>query len=159
LTDLASCDRLHLPVGIIAAAYAVFGVARLIYFTLDKTPIPGFFKGMPTPAAALFVTSPLIILTQSAADGSPLTCFWYAFCAGTMISAAVLMNFYALKYIHVGRFMDRHPWFGRIDIPLVLVFAFTPYLGHFAFIQMFLYALSPLIARIFTSGTSSPVTQ
>lgn len=147
LTTPAVCDSPKLPVGIIAVAYAVFGVARLIYFTLDKNPIPGYFKGMPTPAAALFVTSPLIIYMQSVADNGSLTCFWYLFCSGTMLTAAVLMNLYPAKYIHVGRFMDRHPWFGRTDIPLVILFAFTPYLGYFAFAQLFLYALSPVFNR------------
>ena len=40
-----------LPLTFIAWAYAVMGIARLVYFTLDRTPIPGFFKGFPTPAA------------------------------------------------------------------------------------------------------------
>ena len=43
----------HLPIGWVAAFYALMGVVRLIYFTLDNTPIPGFFKGLPTPAAWL----------------------------------------------------------------------------------------------------------
>ncbi len=138
----------RLPVGIIAGIYAVFGVARLIYFTLDKTPIPGYFKGMPTPAAALFVTSPLIILSQELAANSEYVTFWYFFSSGLMILAAILMNLFPAKYIHVGRFMDRNPWFGRIDLPLVFLFAFTPYLGYFALIQLFLYAISPLWTRV-----------
>ncbi|MFH1760372.1 MAG: CDP-alcohol phosphatidyltransferase family protein, partial [bacterium] len=143
LSDVSS----RLPVGIIAIIYAVFGVARLIYFTLDKTPIPGYFKGMPTPAAALFVTSPLIILSQELAANSECVNFWYFFCSGLMILAAILMNLFPAKYIHVGRFMDRHPWFGRIDLPLVFLFAFTQYLGYFALIQLFIYSISPLWTR------------
>jgi hypothetical protein len=65
-----------------------------------------------------------------------------------MISAAFFMNFYPARYVHVGRLMDRNPWIGKIDIPLVLIFALTPYLGYFAFIQLFLYALSPFIKKI-----------
>ena len=59
-----------LSAGPIAIFYALMGIIRLIYFTLDKSPIPGFFKGLPTPAAALFVTAPLIMLSQ-AAQGAP----------------------------------------------------------------------------------------
>ncbi|MFZ5573062.1 MAG: CDP-alcohol phosphatidyltransferase family protein [Thermodesulfobacteriota bacterium] len=140
----ASCSPVKLPIGLLACAYAVLGVSRLIYFTLDKNPIPGYFKGMPTPAAALFVTSPLIIYFQAAAKGSVHVCFWYYFCSAMMVVASLLMNLYPAKYIHVGRFMDRHRWFGRINIPLVVLFSFTPYLGYFAFGQLFLYALSPL---------------
>jgi len=143
ISDVSS----RLPVGIIAIIYAVFGVARLIYFTLDKTPIPGYFKGMPTPAAALFVTSPLIILSQELAANSEYVNFWYFFSSGLMLLAAILMNLFPAKYIHVGRFMDRHPWFGRIDLSLVFLFAFTPYLGYFALIQLFIYAISPLWTR------------
>jgi len=35
-----------LPYGLIAIIYAVAGIARLIAFTLDTTPTPGFFKGI-----------------------------------------------------------------------------------------------------------------
>jgi CDP-diacylglycerol---serine O-phosphatidyltransferase len=48
----------YLPIGWIALLYAAMGIARLVYFTLDKHPIPGFFKGLPTPAAALLVLPP-----------------------------------------------------------------------------------------------------
>lgn len=147
LSGNASCRIPFLPIGFIAVLYATCGVARLIYFTLDKSPIPGIFKGMPTPAAALFVASPLIMLSQAADSGSPVVCYYQYFCALVMLSAAVLMNLYRAQYIHVGRFMDRHRWFGRVDIPLVLIFAFTPYLGHFAFIQLLLYSLSPLFTK------------
>ena len=43
----------RLPLGLVAAAYALLGFSRLVYFTFDRSPIPGFFKGMPTPAGAL----------------------------------------------------------------------------------------------------------
>ncbi|MBW1892242.1 MAG: CDP-alcohol phosphatidyltransferase family protein [Deltaproteobacteria bacterium] len=141
---------LHLPISIIASIYTVFGVTRLIYFTLDKNPTPGYFKGMPTPAAALFVLSPLIIFMESVSQGSEYICFWYYFCSGIMIAAAIFMNLYPAKYVHVGRLMDRNPWIGKIDIPLVLLFALTPYLGYFAFTQLFLYAISPLLKKFKT---------
>ena len=44
-------------VAITVGGYAALGIARLIYFTLDKDPIPGFFKGMPTPAAAMLAVA------------------------------------------------------------------------------------------------------
>ena len=39
----------------VAIGYAVLGVIRLIFFILDRKSIPGFFKGLPVPAAALLV--------------------------------------------------------------------------------------------------------
>lgn len=144
LSKYSECAVAYLPIHVIAMAYAALGVTRLIYFTLDKHPIPGYFKGMPTPAAALFVLSPLVLFMESVAEGSGRICFWYVFCSGVMIAAAVFMNLYFAKYVHIGRLMDRNPWIGRIDIPLVLLFSLTPYLGYFAFTQLALYAVSPL---------------
>ena len=147
LSRQLNCTLINLPISVIAFIYAVSGVCRLIYFTLDKKPIPGYFKGMPTPAAALLVFSPLIIFMESIHQVSDYICFWYYFCSGTMIAAAILMNLYPAKYVHVGRLMDTNPWIGRIDIPLVLLFALTPYLGYFAFAQLFLYSLSPFLRK------------
>jgi len=148
LSSCLDCTFFDIPISFIAIIYTVFGIIRLIYFTLDKNPVPGYFKGMPTPAAALFVLSPLIIFMESISIGSDYTCFWYHFCSGIMISAAIFMNFYPAKYVHVGRLMDQKPWIGKIDIPLVLIFALTPYLGYFAFTQLFLYAISPFLKKI-----------
>ena len=144
---LSEDSTTRLPISIIAILYTVFGISRLIYFTLDKNPIPGIFKGMPTPAAALFVTSPLIIFAQAMDQGSESITFWYYFCSGVMVAAAFLMNLFPAKYVHVGRLMDKNPWIGRIDLPLVVLFAFTPYLGYFAFIQLFLYSFSPVFSK------------
>jgi CDP-diacylglycerol--serine O-phosphatidyltransferase len=134
-----------LPVGLIALLYAFMGIARLIYFTIDRTPVPGFFKGMPTPAAALLVTAPLIMLNQALQDASQWARPWGVFCFGLMIFAAVMMNAYPLRYLHLGRFMDRHSWFGRLNMVLLIIFIFTPYLGYMALIYMLLYVFSPLI--------------
>jgi len=131
------------PTGWIALLYAVAGIARLIYFTLDKTPIPGFFKGLPTPAAALMVLAPLVIFDQ-ALESSRWIPFWGYFAAAIMVFAAVIMNVYPIHYIHMGRSMSRHPWFGRTNILLLLLFIFTPYFGHFCLGYMLLYVLSPL---------------
>jgi CDP-diacylglycerol--serine O-phosphatidyltransferase len=133
-----------IPIALIAWGYAAFGLVRLIYFTLDKNPIPGFFKGMPTPAAAMLSVAPLIIFAQAANEGSAWTQFWGIFCCGTMIFTAILMNLYPIHYLHLGRFMSRHPWFTRLSL-LLFVSVFTPYFGHVAMLYMFLYTLSPFI--------------
>jgi CDP-diacylglycerol--serine O-phosphatidyltransferase len=133
-----------IPIALIAWGYAAFGLVRLIYFTLDKNPIPGFFKGMPTPAAAMLSVAPLIIFAQAANEGSAWTQFWGIFCCGTMIFTAILMNLYPIHYLHLGRFMSRHPWFTRLSL-LLFVSVFTPYFGHVAVLYMFLYTLSPFI--------------
>ena len=133
-----------LPLGWIAWFYALLGLGRLAYFTLDKSPIPGFFKGMPTPAAALLVMSGLIIFSQVANDGSEWTRFWGVFSFGLIIVAAILMNAYPVRYLHLGRFMSRHPWFGRGTL-IVIFSVFTPYYGQASLIYMSLYALSPLV--------------
>jgi len=94
LSSCLDCTFFDIPISFIAIIYTVFGIIRLIYFTLDKNPVPGYFKGMPTPAAALFVLSPLIIFMESISIGSDYTCFWYHFCSGIMISAAIFMNLF-----------------------------------------------------------------
>jgi len=134
----------QLPIGWIAWLYAVMGIGRLIYFTLDKSPIPGFFKGMPTPAAALLVMSGLVIFSQAVNDASDWARFWGIFSFGLIILAAVLMNLYPLRYLHAGRFMSRHPWFGRSSL-IVIFSVFTPYFGEVCLIYMFVYVFSPII--------------
>jgi CDP-diacylglycerol---serine O-phosphatidyltransferase len=135
----------RLAVGPMALLYALAGGARLIYFTLDKNPIPGFFKGMPTPAAALFVTAPLIVFDQAMVAGVGWARFWGVFCMGTLLVASAMMNVYPIRYLHLGRFVSRKPWFGRASLLLLLSVVFTPYLGHVSFLYMFLYLLSPFL--------------
>ncbi len=135
----------HLYVGWIAILYAVMGMARLVYFTLDKHPIPGFFKGLPTPAAAMMVLAPLAIFDQALENSSQWITFWGYFITGTMVFASVIMNVYFIRYLHLGRAMSRHPWFGRLNLLLLIIFAFTPYLGHFGLGYGLLYLLSPLM--------------
>ncbi|MFH2218715.1 MAG: CDP-alcohol phosphatidyltransferase family protein [Pseudomonadota bacterium] len=137
----------HLPIGGVAFLYAFMGVARLVYFTIDRTPVPGFFKGMPTPAAALLVTAPLIMFNQAIVESSEWVRHWGVFCFGLMVFAAILMNFYPIRYLHLGRFMDKHFWFGRLNMILLIIAIFTPYLGYVALLYMFLYVLSPLVTR------------
>jgi len=134
----------NLPIGWIAIFYAAMGVLRLIYFTLDKTPIPGFFKGLPTPAAAMLVLSPLLIFDHALALSSERILFWGYFALGTMLFAGVIMNLYPVRYIHLGRTMSRHPWFGRANLLLLTISMFTPVFGQICLTYMILYLLSPL---------------
>jgi phosphatidylserine synthase len=99
---------------------------------------------MPSPAAALLVVAPMIILNQSVNEASAAVPFWGFVCFGMMIAAAVVMNLYPIRYLHAGRFMSRHPRLGRVTL-LLLISVFTPYYGYCFLFFMLLYALSPLI--------------
>ncbi len=134
----------NLPIGLVAVCYVVLGIGRLVYFTLDPAPIPGFFKGLPTPAAALLVVAPMTILEQSIFGQSNQILFWGRFCFATMIVAALLMNMYPIRYIHYGRFMNRHPLMVGFNFLIALILVFTPYFGHFALGCMVTFLISPL---------------
>ena len=137
----------RVPVGWIAVLYSLAGLARLVYFTIDKKPIPGFFKGMPTPAAALLVLSPIVIY-ERAMEGFPQwITFWGYYSAALMVVCAVIMNVYPIRYIHFGRAMSRHAWIGRLTVVAVIFCMFTPYLGQVSLIFMTLYLFSPLATR------------
>jgi phosphatidylserine synthase len=138
----AGADRL--PYAWAAVIYAAAGIARLVYFTVDKHPIPGFFKGMPTPAAAMLVMGPMLILGQEVAEAGPWVPFWAAFSCVTMFATAAVMNLYPVRYLHFGRFMSRHPWFTRMSF-LILCTVFTPYYGYVFFLLMLVYLFSPLV--------------
>jgi phosphatidylserine synthase len=143
-----------MTIGWIAVIYAAMGIARLIYFTLDTTPIPGFFKGMPTPAAALLVTAPLIMFSQAVQECPNTIDFWGYVATSAMVLAAVAMNSYPVRYLHLGRFMDQSTWFRRTSIILLLVAVFSPYLGYICQLYLLLYLLSPIFTRrILPSGT------
>lgn len=134
----------QVPLGIIAIIYALSGITRLIYFTLDQSPIPGFFKGLPTPAAALLVVSPIVMFSQAMEFAPDWIRFWGFFCSGLMIVASVLMNLYPVHYAHMGKWMDQQPRKAIISMLILFVFVFTPFFGHVAFLYLFLYVLSPL---------------
>lgn len=144
ITDFQDLSFQKLPMGFAACLYAAMGITRLIYFTLDTSPIPGFFKGMPTPAAALLVTAPLMMFQQALHESAAQARFWGIFCFGLMIFASIMMNLYPVRYLHLGRFMGRNPWFGRLSTSLLLT-VFTPYFGYVALIYLLGYVLSPLI--------------
>ncbi len=144
MSGLGDSIGAKLPVLWISLLYLAAGITRLIYFTIDKTPVPGFFKGLPTPAAALFVTAPLILLNQSIDGGFGTVRFWAIFSAGVYLYTSIMMNMYPLKYLHIGRLMSREPWFARAMLLVIILTVFTPYFGVTAFLLLFLYLLSPM---------------
>lgn len=140
--------RIHgLPILLAAGVYAVAGLSRLVYFTLDRNPIPGIFKGMPTPAGALLVTAPLLLLCRLEPGHAQFDWYVSVFSCGLMFFTALLMNLYPVKYLHMGRFMDRNPAFTAVMLCLLFVFIFTPWFGYFALFMMALYAFSPIVTR------------
>jgi len=147
LRDLGSGRLSSVSIGWIAVAYALAGLTRLVYFTMDKRPIPGFFKGMPTPAAAGLVLSPILIYAQTKASLGQWMGFWEYFAVGLMVFCAVAMNCYPIKFIHLGRAMSRNPWFGRLLVVIGLVSAFTPFFGHVCLTIGLLYLASPLVTH------------
>jgi CDP-diacylglycerol---serine O-phosphatidyltransferase len=134
-----------ISVGWIGIFYSVMGITRLTYFTLDKNPIPGFFKGLPSPAAALLVLAPLVILDQSAAASGNGVGFWGYFATGTTVFGAIIMNLYPIHFIHMGRAMSRNAWWGRMGLIILVVGVFTPFFGYVCLACMILYLLSPLV--------------
>ncbi len=145
VSEAATTSFIGLPVGLLALLYSLAGIVRLIYFTLDPKPIPGFFKGLPTPAAALMVIAPLMVFDQAGDRLMNCVHFWGQFTLGTMIIASILMNVYPIRYIHYGRFMNRHPLFAGLNAFVGFVFLFTPYFAYFAMFCGGLYLLSPLV--------------
>ena len=77
----------------------------------------------------MLVMSGLIIFGQAANEASDWIRIWGIMCFGLVVIAAVLMNAYPVRYLHLGRFMSRHPWFARLTL-LLSVAVFTPYFGH-----------------------------
>lgn len=133
-----------LPLRFAAVVYVLLGFTRLVYFTLDRNPIPGFFKGMPTPAAALLVAAPMVMLEIAVVETPGMVAFWGIFCFCLMLLAAVAMNIYPVRYLHVGRFMDRRPWFTRINLAIFLSSVFTPFFGYVALAYGIMYLISPI---------------
>jgi len=147
LSDIQNSVIQYLPLKFAAVMYTLLGFGRLAYFTLDRSPIPGFFKGMPTPAAALLVTAPMIMLETAVADNSGTVAVWGLFCFFLMLVAAVAMNVYPVHYLHIGRFMDRRPWFTRINLAVLLSSVFTPLFGYVVLTYGLLYLASPLYTK------------
>jgi phosphatidylserine synthase len=133
-----------LPYGWISIMYVVLGVTRLVLFILDQNSIPGFFKGIPVPGAALLAAAPFIMLGNALETNSADLVFWAQFCFVLMIIAAILMISFPIRYMHIGRLMSRSRKFLILTILLIIGFAFTPYFGHAALAYLILYVFSPL---------------
>ena len=137
-----------IPASVIAIFYAVMGIARLVYFTLDKTPIPGKFKGLPTPGAALIVLAPILIFYQGFASEGEVSNAWAIFCSCWMVIIGFMMNLYPVHYLHMGRFMDQKPKFAIVSSLTLFAFIFTDYFGYAAFALLLAYLASPFVAMI-----------
>lgn len=124
--------------------YAIAGGARLLYFTLDRHPVPGFFKGMPVPAAALLVMGPISIAAEARAFAPGGHDLWYGAATAVMLLAAVAMNLYPVRYLHVGRLMGRRPLLLYSLLLLTIATIFTPYFGFVVLAFMLFYLLSPV---------------
>ena len=133
-----------LPYGWIAILYVVLGITRLVFFILDQNSIPGFFKGIPVPGAALLVAAPFIMIGNALESNTPDLVFWSKFSFFLMIIAAILMISFPIRYMHIGRLMSRSRKFLIFTIVLVIGFVFTPYFGHAALGYLILYVFSPL---------------
>ncbi len=144
LGDLPAGLIPHAAVAATAVLYAVAGISRLIYFTVDKHPIPGFFKGMPVPAAALMVSASMEIVHQVATRAPHYAQLWVHVSVATMIVAAVVMNLFPIRYIHLGRLLSRHPALLWSLVATATVVVFTPYFGAVLLAFCGGYLISPL---------------
>jgi phosphatidylserine synthase len=133
-----------LPYGWIAILYVVLGISRLVFFILDQNSIPGFFKGIPVPGAALLVAAPFIMIGNALESNTTDLVYWSKFSFFLMIIAAILMISFPIRYMHIGRLMSRSRKFLIFTIVLVIGFVFTPYFGHAALGYLILYVFSPL---------------
>lgn len=143
-----------LPRDLIPAAallYGVAGISRLVYFTLDKTPVPGFFKGMPVPAAALLATSVIEIVHQVEAYFPAYLPLALRLALGAMVVFSIVMNLFPIHFLHVGRLMGRRPMMLWIGAGLWLGMVFTPFYGVTVLLICSVYLVSPLF-----TGSISP---
>jgi phosphatidylserine synthase len=130
-----------------AVVYTLAGFSRLTYFTLDKRPVPGFFKGLPIPAAALLVGAAMDVAYQMPGLFPASPRFWALGATAVLWLAAVAMNLFFIRYLHVGRLLGRRPLLLWSSVLLCLVAVFTPYFGLLLLTVSVLYVLSP----VFTS--------
>jgi CDP-diacylglycerol---serine O-phosphatidyltransferase len=125
--------------------YAILGLARLLYFTFDKHPIPGFFKGLPSPAAALFVGGIIHFCFRLDPEAESLSGLVFVLFFGT----GILMNAYAIKYIHFGRLMSRSKKLSRLVTLVIVASIFSSdALGLIAILLMGGYILSPIFVAV-----------
>jgi CDP-diacylglycerol---serine O-phosphatidyltransferase len=144
MTDLQPGISNTLIIGA-SLVYGVAGLARLAYFTLDKHPIPGFFKGLPVPAAALAASAAIEIVHQQSGSGPAATHLWSVVSLVTLLVASLLMNLYFVRYLHIGRLLGRRPLLLRLMLLVTIVLVFTPYFGMVALLTLCVYAMSPIV--------------
>jgi len=124
--------------------YAFLGLARLVYFTMDKAPIPGFFKGLPSPAAALFVGGVIHFARVLDPEGE----LYAQGVLALFVSVGLLMNAYFIRYVHFGRLMSQSRKLSSLVFVIMLGSIFiVKGLGVIAMGLMGLYLLSPLVTR------------
>ena len=85
------------------------------------------------------------MFSQATMDAPWSLPFWGGFCSALMLLSGVAMNLYPVRYLHLGRFMDQKPWFGRCSLLLLVVSVMTPYFGHIALAYLLFYLFSPLV--------------
>ena len=124
--------------------YAIMGLARLIYFTLDKNPIPGYFKGLPSPAAALFVGG--VVHFAFRLDPQCQYSQWVVLVL--FLATGILMNAYKVTYVHFGRLMSQSKRLSQVVSIVILVSIFSvDALGLIAILLMGGYLLSPFYVK------------
>ncbi len=131
----------------LAVLYSTGGITRLVAFTLDKTPIPGFFKGMPVPAGALLAIAPLEVLHQLRQYQFGFADTWRWWCLGIFFLSTCCMNAYFVRWRHVGRLMAKNSALA-VFLLLLQVFVFTPFYGAILLLMCALYVLSPMVITV-----------
>lgn len=122
--------------------YALMGLARLIYFTIDRSPIPGYFKGLPSPAAALFVGGGVhlaqVIDNQAETYATHIVLLF--------VAVGLLMNAYFVHYVHFGRLLSQSRKLSSFVLLVMIISVFiVKGLGAIAMILMGIYLLSPVV--------------
>ncbi|MBF0244493.1 MAG: CDP-alcohol phosphatidyltransferase family protein [Planctomycetes bacterium] len=123
--------------------YPVCGVARLVTFTLDKRPVPGFFKGLPSPAAALMA----VAVVQACAHFFPEPGMAAYLILAVYILLGLLMNIPFILYVHTGRLMGKSKALSRFIWLAFLVAVISRFGGLLAIALMLVYIFSPLFIK------------
>ena len=95
---------------VIGAAYSLFTLGRLVYFTLNKAGSdPNYFAGVPSTSGGLITLCGVILFRES-----PLV-------LGVLVGVAVsLMVSFSSQYRHPGRAAGKHPRRAALLVPLGL---------------------------------------
>jgi CDP-diacylglycerol---serine O-phosphatidyltransferase len=124
--------------------YTLLGLFRLIYFTIDKNPIRGYFKGLPSPASAIMVCGMVHVADRFDPTGNYCSVIVLALYA----LAAIAMNTYFIKFIHFGKLMNDNKMVSQgISIIICVSIFLKDYLGIIALVIMALYVTSPLYIK------------